>query len=108
MRQEEDYLQAVRNYQSELLGVSMTPIRHGKDLDILSPFLSRRARRFIKIISEGDSRRDLLDNVFPQNKFFKMKDEDLLKRLNNIYRNDVEQLGLIEEGYDKAGRDLAF
>ena len=108
MRQEEDYLQAVRNYQSELLGVSMTPIRHGKDLDILSPFLSRRARRFIKIISEGDSRRDLLDNVFPQNKFFKMKDEDLLKKLNNIYRDDKEQLGLIEEGYDKAGRDLAF
>jgi hypothetical protein len=86
----------------------MTPQRQGKDLEILSPFLSRRARRFIKIISEGDSRKDLLDNVFPQNKFYKIKDEDLLKKLNNIYRDDVEQLGLIEEGYDKAGRDLAF
>lgn len=108
MRKEQDYLRALRNYENTLLGVETDRVVKTDDLEVLKPFLSNRARRFIKIISEGDNRRDLLDNLFPQNKFYKMEDEDLLKKLNKIYRDDIEQLGLVEEGYDMAGRDLAF
>ena len=108
MRKEQDYLRALRNYQTELISVDTDRIIKTDDLEVLKPFLSNRARRFIKIISEGDSRRDLIDNLYPQKRFYKMEDEDLLKKLNKIYRDDIEQLGLIEEGYDMAGRDLAF
>ena len=76
------------------------------DLPELSPFLSAQMRRTIKKISEGEDRVTLLNDVLPT--AVKLEDGEVLSKLNRMYRDDIEQLEVIERAYHEAGNEIAL
>lgn len=105
---EQAYLDSLANYNAEMAGKNTMPDRDTNELQSLTPYLSNRIRRMIKYVSVGDEREIMVKNIFPNNRFTKMSDKDVLDRLNKIHRNDIDKIQNIEIAYDQSGRDLAF
>ena len=78
------------------------------DLPELSPFLSAQMRRTIKKITEGEDRVTLLNDIVPTATSKKLEDSVVLSKLNKMYRDDVEQLEVIERAYHEAGNEIAL
>jgi hypothetical protein len=78
------------------------------DLIELKPFLSAQMRRTIKKISDGDDRVKLLNDLLPVRPQSRLQDEVVLSKLNKMYRDDTEQLEVIERAYHAAGSEIAL
>jgi hypothetical protein len=78
------------------------------DLIELKPFLSAQMRRTIKKISDGDDRVKLLNDLLPVRPQSQLPDEVVLSKLNKMYRDDTEQLEVIERAYHAAGSEIAL
>ncbi len=107
-----DYHTAYNNSISNLNNISVNKNLHTErkmdnvDLPELSPFLSAQMRRTIKKISEGEDRVTLLNDVLPT--AVKLEDGEVLSKLNRMYRDDIEQLEVIEKAYHEAGNEIAL
>jgi len=68
--------------------------------DAFSQALSVRMRATLINIGGQQLMKHLVPNGLPT----KISDEEAKSKLNNIYRDDVEQLGIIERGHHESGR----
>ena len=109
-----NFNEAYNNSISNLNNISINKNLHAErkadevDLIELKPFLSSQMRRTIKKITEGDDRVNLLNNILPARPQNKIQDEEVLSKLNKLYRDDVEQLQVIEQAYHQAGSEIAL
>jgi len=67
-------------------------------------FLSARMRATLANIAEPQDYPTLMSYLVPGGLPTKISDEDAKSKLNKVYRDDAEQLGIIERAYHAAGR----
>ena len=109
-----NFNEAYNNSLSNLNNISINNNLHTDrktgDVDLieLKPFLSSQMRRTIKKISDGEDRVNLLNTILPVKPQTQLQDEEVLSKLNKIYRDDVEQLEVIERAYHEAGSEIAL
>jgi len=109
-----DYNTSYNNAISNINNISINNLLHTErrmdnvDLPELSPFLSTQMRRTIKKISDGEERVKLLNDLLPTATSKKLEDSEVLSKLNRMYRDDIEQLEIIEQAYHQSGNEIAL
>ena len=104
------YNSAISNINNISVNKNLHEERNIVDVDLieLKPFLSAQMRRTIKKISEGEERVKLLEDIIPTATSKKLEDSEVLSKLNKMYRDDIEQLEVIERAYHQAGNEIAL
>ena len=104
------YNSAISNINNISVNKNLHEERNIVDVDLieLKPFLSAQIRRTIKKISEGEERVKLLEDIIPTATSKKLEDSEVLSKLNKMYRDDIEQLEVIERAYHQAGNEIAL
>ena len=104
------YNSAISNINNISVNKNLHEERNIVDVDLieLKPFLSAQIRRTIKKISEGEERVKLLEDIIPTATSKKLEDSEVLSKLNKMYRDDIEQLEVIESAYHQAGNEIAL
>ena len=67
-------------------------------------FLSARMRETLSNIAEPDDYKTLMSFIVPGGLPTKISDEEAKSKLNTIYRDDPEQLGIIERAWHASGK----
>ena len=106
----EAYSNSISNLNNISIDKNLHEERRTDEVDLieLKPFLSAQMRRTIKKISDGDDREKLLNDILPVKTHIQLPDEVVLSKLNKMYRDDIEQLEVIEQAYHQAGSDIAL
>ena len=104
------YNSAISNINNISVDKNLHQQKNMNEIDLveLKPFLSAQMRRTIKKISEGEERVKLLQDIIPTATSKKLEDSEVLSKLNKMYRDDVEQLEVIERAYHEAGNEIAL
>jgi hypothetical protein len=106
----EAYSNSISNLNNISIDKNLHEERRTDEVDLieLKPFLSAQMRRTIKKISDGEDRVKLLNDILPVKTQTQLPDEVVLSKLNKMYRDDIEQLEVIEQAYHQAGSDIAL
>ena len=67
-------------------------------------YLSARSRAFLSNISEPADYPRLMSYLVPGGLPTKISDEEVISKLTNVYRDDTEQLGIIERAWHASGK----